>query len=192
MRSWPSQLLAQAIHRSVFHYFVEFRPKIKSSQAPPLARRLPTVQELDHLAGKFNTPKSDSYEDVFNAFATEERGPERRRRSKGFPKAHHIARYTPLTKMFLRDGKDHYRRKILFENAFPTGDDRAKNGRAAWDAAVLGNMDAYNNGMSNRNACHILVLTISVASTKIFNNNILRMVCLFHCDIISAHGTVVW
>jgi hypothetical protein len=147
---------------------------------------------LDQLAAKFNTPKSDSFEDIFEGFAAEEREPERRRRSKGFPKAHHIARYTPLTKMFLRDGKDHYRQKILFENAFPSGDDRAKNGRAAWDAAVLRNMDAYNNGMSKPLTCHVHILTTSVASTKVFNNNILRMVRLFLCDIISAHSTVVW
>jgi hypothetical protein len=192
MRSRPKQLLAQAIHRSVVHYFVEFRLKFKSSQAPPLARRLPTVQELDHLAAKFNTPKSDSFEDVFNGFAAEEREPERRRRSKGFPKPHHIARYTPLTKMFLRDGKDHYRQKILFENAFPSGDDRAKNGRAAWDAAVLRNVEAYNNGMSNCNTCVVPILTIPAASTKVFNNNILRMVSLVRCDINLAHGTAVW
>jgi len=87
--------------------------------------------------------KSVSFEDLF-----EDSGHyHRRRRSKSSaPKPWQLAAYTPLSKMLMRYGKDHYRNGILCVNAFPNGDTRARNGRAAWDAAVASNPEAYIHG----------------------------------------------
>jgi len=38
--------------------------------------------------------------------------------------------------MVLRRGKEHYREKILTENAFPNSDERALHAKAAWEQAI--------------------------------------------------------
>jgi hypothetical protein len=150
------------------------------------------MRELNALAFVATPAKSVSFEDSIENFTSESAGVERRRRSKGgAPKPWQIAAYTPLSKMILRDAKDIYRNQIFSENAFPSGDARARNGRAAWDTAVGRNQEAFNHGK-----CLILTTLManhgSLASTKVFNNWILRMVCLSHYSLITPsdpHGS---
>ncbi|KAG8756891.1 hypothetical protein FRC14_002550 [Serendipita sp. 396] len=101
------------------------------------------------------TPKSVSFDD---APSSAERLSSCRR-SRGLnPKPWHMAAHTPHSKEFLRDGKETYRHYILFEDAYPSQEERAAYGRAAWDAAITKHADAYSH-----------------ASTKHFNTWILRM-----------------
>jgi hypothetical protein len=91
--------------------------------------------------GLLPTPtKSVSFEESFDDSG-------RRRRSRGTaPKPWQLASYTPLSKMIMRTGKEHYHNGILCSNAFPDGDVRARNGRIAWDAAVANNPEAFAHG----------------------------------------------
>ena len=143
------------------------------------------MRELNALAITGTPAKSVSFEDSFDNISPEPAVEERRRRSKGAaPKPWQIAAYTPLSKMIMRDAKDIYRNQIFSENAFPSGDARARNGRAAWDAAVARNPEAFSHGKYLIFATPITNRP-SLASTKVFNSRIMRMVCL--CLIIADH-----
>jgi hypothetical protein len=73
----------------------------------------------------------------------------RRRSHGGAPKPHQIAHYTPHSKAILRLGKDLYRRGIIGKNAFPNVEERALQGRLAWDMAIAQEPEVYRAGMSS-------------------------------------------
>lgn len=74
-------------------------------------------------------------------------------------KATQINSYTPYTRIILKHGKELYREKVLFQNGFPSTDDRATLGLESWEASKIA-----------------LPAASSASSTSVFNNDLLRVV----------------
>ncbi|KAG8754493.1 hypothetical protein FRC14_005013 [Serendipita sp. 396] len=140
-------------HGSSSHSITPGRYDVASNHQGHHMHRLPDPRSF---AIGSQTPKSVSFDDDPPSVDREQVS---RRRSRGLnPKPWHMAAHTPHSKEFLRDGKETYRRYILFEDAYPSQEERAVYGRAAWDSAITKHSDAYSH-----------------ASTKHFNSWILRM-----------------
>ncbi|KAG9049096.1 hypothetical protein FS842_000248 [Serendipita sp. 407] len=118
-------------------------------QNRPSMRKLPNPQRLAEFATQMDTPfrHIDLDDDL------------RKRRSQGIPKPHQLSFYTPHSKMLLRIGKEHYRTSIICKDAFPSGEERAQWGKAAWDYALSTEPSVAK-----------------VASLKVFNTQILRLI----------------
>lgn len=71
---------------------------------------------------------------------------QRQRRGKGTAKPWQIGFHTPNTRLLLRAAKGHYRGGILFNNAYPGDELRARNARASWEFAIRQNPDVFVAG----------------------------------------------
>jgi hypothetical protein len=57
-----------------------------------------------------------------------------------------LGAYTPFTKSFLREGKNYYKSQVITQNAFPSGELRRDQGKAAWEHAIWAKPEAYEHG----------------------------------------------
>jgi hypothetical protein len=73
---------------------------------------------------------------------------DRNKRVAGVPKPWQLAYYrgSPHSYALFAAGKRHFKQKLMLENAWPLGEERARSGRQAWDLAVKDHPDLYAAG----------------------------------------------
>jgi hypothetical protein len=75
---------------------------------------------------------------------------ERSKRTAGVPKPWQLAYYrdSPHSYALFAAGKRHFKERLMLENAWPLGEERAVSGRQAWDRAIRDHPDLYAAGES--------------------------------------------
>lgn len=71
-----------------------------------------------------------------------------KQRIAGLPKPWQLAYYkdSPHSYALFAAGKLNFKKKLMLENAWPLGEDRARTGRQAWDLAIRDHPDLYAAG----------------------------------------------
>jgi hypothetical protein len=119
-------------------------------------RALPDVRALTEAARRMQTPVRPAASSLavsrtpgpsgFNPVAAANNRRRRRGDEGHSVPPYQLGYYTPFSKTFLREGKAFYRNQVVTENAFPSGDLRMDQGKAAWEHAIRTQPEAYANG----------------------------------------------